>query len=198
MATVVQKYASTTAARTTYSNVYNTSAKGTPAPIARAQAVVYSRPQTTQTTTYNSRGATVPPVSTASAGTQNGIVIVKMSGTSTSKITTPAVTASSNHVTTTAGRTAASKQVGTPAVVATNSVKTTSKGTSATRITTPAVVAGHVTTTNQSSNTKRVGTPAVTVYTTTYQSRRTISTVVQQIKRCFNHHIILGCFQVLA
>ncbi len=22
--------------------------------------------------------------------------------------------------------------------------------------------------------------------------------VVQQIKRCFNHHIILGCFQVLA
>ncbi len=178
MATVVHKYAGATTARSTYSNVYNTSAvRGTPAPTATGrQTVIYSKPQTTQSVTYNNRGATIPPVSTASAGAQTGTVIVKMSGTSTTKITTPAVTASSNHVTTTAGRTAASKQLGTPAVVATNSVKTTSKGTSATRITTPAVVAGHVTTINQSSNTKRVGTPAVTVYTTTYQSRRTIST----------------------
>ena len=178
MAAVVHKYAGATAARSTYSNVYNTSAvRGTPAPTATGrQTVIYSKPQTTRSVTYNNRGATIPPVSTAAAGAQTGTVIVKMSGTSTTKITTPAVTASSNHVTTTAGRTAAGKQLGTPAVVATNSVKTTGKGTSATRITTPAVVAGHVTTTNQSSNTKRVVTPAVTVYTTTYQSRRTIST----------------------
>ena len=102
MATVVQKYAGATAVRSTYSSVYNTSAKGTPAPVASGQAVTYNRSQATQTTAYNSRGATVPPVSTASAGSQAGTVVVKVSGTTTSRITTPAVTASSNHVTTTA------------------------------------------------------------------------------------------------
>ena len=176
MATVVQKYAGATAVRSTYSSVYNTSAKGTPAPVASGQAVTYNRSQATQTTAYNSRGATVPPVSTASAGSQAGTVVVKVSGTTTSRITTPAVTASSNHVTTTAGKTTTSKQVGTPAVVATNSVKTTNTGTTATRITTPAVVAGNVTTANSSGNTNRVGTPAVTTYTATNGTSRTLST----------------------
>lgn len=176
MATVVQKYAGATAVRSTYSSVYNTSAKGTPAPVASGQAVTYNRSQATQTTAYNSRGATVPPVSTASAGSQAGTVVVKVSGTTISRITTPAVTASSNHVTTTAGKTTTSKQVGTPAVVATNSVKTTNTGTTATRITTPAVVAGNVTTANSSGNTNRVGTPAVTTYTATNGTSRTLST----------------------
>ncbi len=161
MATVVQKYSGATAVRTTYSSVYNTSAKGTPAPVAGSQAATYSRPQTTQTTTYNSRGATAPPVSTASAASQAGTVVVKVSGTTTSRITTPAVTVASNRVTTTSGKTTTSKQVGTPAVVATNNVKTTKTGTTATRITTPAVVLpSNVKTTTLNTTATRITTPA--------------------------------------
>ena len=162
--------------RTTYSSVYNTSAKGTPAPVAGSQAATYSQTQATQTTTYNSRGATAPPISTASAASQAGKVVVKVSGTTTSRITTPAVTAASNRVTTTSGKTTTSKQVGTPTVVATNNVKTTNTSTSTTRITTPAVTAGNVTTTGSSGSAKRVGTPAVTTYAATNGTSRTLST----------------------
>ncbi len=115
-------------------------------------------------------------LATTSAGSQEGKVIVKMSGTTTTRITTPAVTASSNHVTTTAGKTTTSKQVGTPAVVATGSIKTTNTGTSATRITTPAVVAEHVTTPSHSTITKKVGTPTVTAYTAANAGNRTMGT----------------------
>jgi len=99
---------------------------------------------------------------------------VKVSRTTTSRITTPAVTAASNRVTTTTGKTTTSKQLDILAVVATNSVKTTNTGASTTRITTPAVTAGHVTTTGSSGNTKSVGTPAVTVYTASDGSIHTL------------------------